>query len=74
MDNINNFERFRIYDNEYRLQETIERPEQITGYEYELLACRRALAEGKLECPEMPHAHTLYVMELLDRIRREWGN
>ena len=74
VDNINNFERFRIYDNEYRLQETIERPEQITGYEYELLACRRALAEGKLECPEMPHAHTLYVMELLDRIRREWGN
>lgn len=73
VDNINNFERFRIYDKEYRLTETIERPEQITGYEYEVLACKKALEEGRLECPEMPHAHTLFVMELLDRIRREWN-
>ena len=52
--------------------ETIERPKQISGYEYEVLACKRALEEGKLECEEMPHAHTMRIMKLMDRIREFW--
>lgn len=72
VDNINNFEAIHIYNNEYELTETIERPGQISGYEYELLACKRALEAGKLECVEMPHAHTLRVMHLMDEIQAKW--
>jgi len=72
VENVNNFGEIRIYNNRYELVETIPQPQQISGYEYEVLACKRALEQGKLECEEMPHAHTLRVMELLDEIRSEW--
>lgn len=72
VENTNNFEEIRIYNNEYELVETIPQPEQITGYEYEVLACKRAIEAGKLECEEMPHAHTIRVMEMLDEIRSRW--
>ncbi|MCD8015884.1 MAG: Gfo/Idh/MocA family oxidoreductase [Lachnospiraceae bacterium] len=73
VENTNNYEEIRIYNNDYELVETIPQPPQITGYEYEVLACKRALEQGKLECEEMPHAHTLRVMELLDEIQTQWG-
>lgn len=69
VDNINNYEAFHIYNNDYELVETIVRPAQISGYEYEVLSCKKALEEGRLECPEMPHEHTLRIMRLLDDIR-----
>lgn len=69
VDNINNYEAFHIYNNDYELIETIKRPQQISGYEYEVLACKKALEEGKLACEEMPHAHTIRIMELLDEIK-----
>lgn len=72
VDNINNYEAFHIYNNQYELEETIDCPKQITGYEYEVLACKKALEEGKLECAEMPHEHTLRIMRILDQIRAMW--
>lgn len=48
-------------------------PEQITGYEYQVEACMRALAEGALECPEMPHAETLRIMRVMDSFRASWN-
>lgn len=72
VDNINNYEAFHIYNNDYELVETIRRPEQISGYEYEVLACKRALEAGKLQCDEMPHEHTLWTMRLLDEIKESW--
>ncbi|MCC8106303.1 MAG: Gfo/Idh/MocA family oxidoreductase [Clostridiales bacterium] len=72
VENTNNFEEIRIYNNEYELVETIPQPKQITGYEYEVLACKRAIEAGKLECEEMPHTHTIRVMEMLDEIRSRW--
>ena len=48
-------------------------PEQINGYEYEVLSCIKAIQEGKIECEEMPHEETLWVMRLMDRIRNDWG-
>lgn len=72
VENVNNYEEFRIYNNQYELIETVKRPEQITGYEYEVLACKRALEEGKLECEEMPHEHTMKIMRMLDEIQEKW--
>lgn len=73
IENINNFESMRVYNNRYEEIRYIERPKQLTGYEYEVEACSRALAEGKLECVEIPHTETLKVMELMDTLRRDWG-
>ena len=33
----------------------------------------RALESGELECPDMPHAETIRVMELMDALRAQWG-
>lgn len=71
--NINNCEEIRVYDKERRMTAKYPVPEQINGYEYEVLACKRALENGWAECPEMPHSETLRVMRLMDEIRGQWG-
>ncbi len=71
--NINNCEEIRVYNAEHQLIETHKVPEQINGYEYEVLACMKAIREGNVECDDMPHSETLRVMQLLDDIRAEWG-
>ena len=48
-------------------------PKQITGYEYQFIACRQALLDGLLEPMEMPLDETLYIMQLMDSLRKEWG-
>ena len=48
-------------------------PQQISGYEYQFVACRNALLEGLLEPREMPLEETLYIMQLMDQLRKEWG-
>lgn len=73
VENINNCEAVKVYDREHMLIGNYEIPEQINGYEYEVLSCRRALLSGEIECEEMPHAETLKVMRLLDEIRGQWG-
>ena len=55
------------------VEREIDLPEQITGFEYQVRACRDAIAAGLLEAPQMPHAEILYVMHLMDRLRAEWG-
>ena len=72
VDNINNYEAFHIYNQQHELEETIERPQQITGFEYQVSACKKALEEGKLECEEMPHAHTIKIMQIIEDIREQW--
>ena len=71
--NINNCEEIRVFDLSRKRIACYQVPEQINGYEYEVLACKKAIEEGKTECEEMPHGETLRVMELLDRIRADWG-
>lgn len=74
--NINNPERITVYApdrTKYEIIEDITVPEQITGYEYEVLACKRALEEGKIECEEMPHSETITIMRQMDAIREQYG-
>lgn len=71
--NINNCEEIRVFDLERKMTAKYTVPEQINGYEYEVLSCIKAIKEGKTECPEMPHSETLRVMKLMDGIRSEWG-
>lgn len=73
VDTLNNFTAIRVYDNAGNLLQEPEIPVQINGYEYEVLACVRAMETGNLECEEMPHSETIEIMEQMDRLRREWG-
>ena len=73
IDNINNPQKITVNGPDRTYVETINVPQQITGYEYEFLACRQALIDGLLEPREMPHEETLYIMQLMDTLRQKWG-
>lgn len=72
IDNINNPQTITVNGPDRTYVETIRVPQQITGYEYQFLACRQALIDGLLEPREMLHAETLYIMQLMDDLRRKW--
>jgi len=71
--NINNPEKIRIFDSDYEEIKVIRVPEQISGYEYEVEACVKAIAGGEIECSEILHSETVKVMEIMDDIRASWG-
>lgn len=73
VENINNCERIRVYNLDRKEIACYEAPVQISGYEYEVRSCIKAIQEGRLECEEMPHKETLRVMKLMDALRAEWG-
>jgi predicted dehydrogenase len=72
IDNINNPQTITVNGPDRTYVETIRVPQQITGYEYQFLACRQALIDGLTEPREMPHQETLYIMQLMDDLRRKW--
>ena len=73
IDNINNPQTITVNGPDRTYIETIRVPQQITGSEYQFLACRQALIDGLLEPREMPHHETLYIMQLMDSLRQKWG-
>ena len=48
-------------------------PEQISGYEYEVLECINAVRSGKKEARSMPLSDRIEVMEIMDQLRGQWG-
>lgn len=73
VDNINCPELIEVYRN-YELVASYPRPEDmVTGYEYQVLECRRCLEASLLESPMMPHAETISIMKQMDELRKEWG-
>ena len=75
VDNVNNPRTVTLYSDvdNYAHGTAYPVPEQITGYEYEVESCLEALVNGRIECPEMPHAETLRIMRLMDQLRSDWG-
>lgn len=73
IDNVNNPQKITVNTHDREFVEDIHVPQQITGYEYQFLACRQALIDGLLEPREMPHEETLYIMQLMDALRQKWG-
>lgn len=72
-DNINNPLRFDIYRRGAELVRSVEVPQQITGFEYQVRACVEAVRAGKIEPEAMPHSEILRVLEIMDGLRAEWG-
>ena len=73
VDNINNPQSVKIYKRDRVFVEEIKVPQQITGYEYQFLACKDAIDNGVTETPYMPLDETLYIMKLMDDLRLKWG-
>ena len=63
----------RICRKRHIVEREILVPQQITGFEYQFQACADAISADQLEPVQMPHAETLYIMHLMDRLRTEWG-
>lgn len=73
VENINNFESITVYDNQYKKIAFYKCPKKISGYEYEVEACIKALEAGEQECSQMPHSETIRMMKLMDELRENWG-
>ena len=73
VDNINNPTSATAWDRYGHQLGHWEAPARISGFEYEFLACRRAIEAGRCEPEEMPHKETLRVMRLMDSLRGAWG-
>ena len=73
VENINNFESISVYNKARKRTAYYEREKQITGYEYEVKSALDAIADGKLECSEMPHDETMRMMKLMDKLREQWN-
>lgn len=71
--NLNNPEKLTVFDKGYQEVATYYPPKQITGYEYQVIACKEALEKGKVECEAIPHTESLHIMKQMDEIRAQWG-
>lgn len=69
----------RFHHPEYYVRSTASGPERVDvpthgrGYHYEAAEVMRALRAGQIECPALPHAATIEILELLDETRRQIG-
>ena len=73
LDIINNPRSIALYDTEDRLLKQMDVPEQISGYEYEVRECIEAIRAGVMESSSMPLSDSVRVMEIMDRLRKQWG-
>jgi len=75
VDNVNNPRRITLYscEDDFTTPRDIPVPDQISGYEYEVEACMQALAQGAIECPQMPHSESIRIMEICDSLRAQWN-
>ena len=71
-ENINNVQSVGVYNTDHELQQRIDVPPQLTGYEYQVASSANAILDGHTECAEMPHADTVRIMKLMDAIRADW--
>ena len=75
VDNVNNPTKITLYltKENHAVAHDVPVPPQLTGYEYQVRSCMKALAEGAIECPEMPHSESVRIMEICDELRAQWG-
>lgn len=73
VENINNPNAINVYNDNDALLAHYDVPEQINGYEYEFMEAVRCIEAGKTESESMPAAESIFVMELMDTLRKQWG-
>ena len=73
VDNINCPTQVDVYQNYVHVGTYMAPKEMITGYEYQVIECKRCIDKGLLESPMMPHKETISIMKQMDELRKEWG-
>ncbi len=73
VENINNPNAIRVYDDSDRLIRDIPVPAQISGYEYEFIEAMDRVSKGCREAASMSQAESIALMERLDEVRAQWG-
>lgn len=73
VENINNPNSIKIYNDEDKLLDEIVVPNQISGYEYQFLEASDCINEGRTESISMPLEESIHMMEIMDEIREDWG-
>ena len=73
VDNINCPTQVDVYQNYVHVGTYMAPKEMITGYEYQVIECKRCIEKGLLESPMMPHKETISIMKQMDELRKEWG-
>ena len=72
VNNINNPQGIDVFDCEDRLIRHVDVPEQISGYEYEIMESLDMIRQGRTQSKSMPLSESIYMMKLMDDIRKEW--
>lgn len=73
VENINNPQSISVFDTADNLLQRVDVPEQITGYEYQIREAMARIRAGETEAASMPLSETVRVMEVMDRLRQDWG-
>lgn len=72
VENINNPNAINVYSDEDKLIKSVKIPSQITGYEYQVAEAIKMIKAKKLESESMPLAETVFVMQTMDKLRKQW--
>ena len=73
IENINNPQSISVFDTNDNLVERYDVPAQISGYEYQFLEAERCIRAGRRQSESMPLSETVYVMDVMDDLRAQWG-
>lgn len=73
VENINNPQSISVFDTDDKLVQRIDVPEQISGYEYEFIEAIDKIKSGDIESDSMPLNDSIFIMEVTDAIRKQWG-
>ena len=73
VENINNPRSLKVFDTMDREIASYDFSDQISGYEFQFAESVACIAAGKLESDSMPMEDTIYVMEFMDDLRRQWN-
>ncbi len=66
--------KIEVFTPAHELVQSHDYPENwITGMEYEVYACKKALEENLTECPQTTHEQSLQIMDFMDELRARMG-
>lgn len=73
VEDLRNFASATVYDSRKNKTASYKRGKIKSEFELEMTAFTAAMKSGWKECPEIPHAQTLSMMQMMDFIRRQLG-
>ncbi|MBQ8823312.1 MAG: Gfo/Idh/MocA family oxidoreductase [Lachnospiraceae bacterium] len=73
VENINNPQSISVFDQGDNLVKRIDVPKQISGYEYQFEECMKQIQLGETQSISMPLEDSVFVMDVMDSLRKQWG-